>query len=165
MVKRMRRIFAIAKYFLSTVILMLAFAVQPGGCVAQQKTARSSTQAGYKYDTAGAVIEGTLTEREVYGPPGYGETPSKDERRSIFVLKLSQPIAVSPLANTTEKNSANLDAVRNIHEVQLFVSRLQAADVRKLIGRIVVAVGTLNEAVAPSQYTKVWLDVQSLDSK
>ena len=41
----------------------------------------------------------------------------------------------------------------------------QVGDVRKLLGKVVLAVGTLNEAAAPSQYTKVWLYTQTLNAK
>jgi hypothetical protein len=108
---------------------------------------------------------GTLTERKEYGPPGYGETTSKDERDTILVLKLSSPISIQPTANAEASGSASLDPVKDVREVQLFVPRHQVADARKLLGKVVVAVGTLNEAAAPSQYTKVWLDTQTVNAK
>jgi hypothetical protein len=58
-----------------------------------------------------------------------------------------------------------LDPVKNVGEVQLFIPRPQVANVRKLLGKVVVAVGTLNEAAAPSQYTKVWLDTKTVNAK
>ena len=136
----------------------------PVACMAQ-KDAPAGTVVSYRYDTAGVRLEGTLTERKEYGPPGYGETPSKDERDTILVLKLSSPISVQPTANAEASGSASLDPVKDVHEVQLFIPKPRIADARKLLGKIVVAVGTLNEAAAPSQYTKVWLDTQSVNSK
>ncbi len=64
-----------------------------GICAAQQKTA-SGSSSSYRYDTPGIRLEGILTERKVYGPPGYGETPAKDECNTILVLKLPHAINV-----------------------------------------------------------------------
>jgi len=146
--------------FLGAVLLLGA------GTSAQQKTSgRTSLEPNLKYDTPGVALEGTLIERQVYGPPGFGETPAKDERDSILVLKLRRPITVEPLADAKSKDSASLDTARDIREVQLFVDRSQIANARKLVSKMVIAVGTLNEAVAPSQYTKVWLDTKTLHAK
>jgi len=132
--------------------------------VAQQKAATGSElKTSYKYDTPGVQLKGTLAERKVYGPPGYGETPAKDARETILILKLSHGIAVEPTTNAKANGSANLDPAKNVREVQLFVSRSQTAGARKLVGRIVTATGTLNESITASQYTKVWLDVKTLD--
>jgi hypothetical protein len=136
----------------------------PGACTAQKETS-TVVAALYRYDTVGVRLEGTLIERKEYGPPGYGETPAKDEKDTILVLKLSSPITVQPTANAEVSGSASLDTVKDVHELQLYIPQSKVADVRKLIGKIVVAVGTLNEAAAPSQYTKVWMDTQSVDLK
>lgn len=130
---------------------------------AQQKTPDQLTpRSSYHYDIEGVRLEGTLTERKVYGPPGYGETPAKDERATIFVLRLPHAISVEPLADAKAKDSPNLDIARDVREVQLFIGRSHVADARKLVAQNVVATGVLNEAVAPSQYTKVWLDTKTL---
>ena len=138
----------------------------PGACAAQQKAPTGSEhEASYKFDTPGIQLAGTLVERKVYGPPGYGETPAKDERDTILILKLSHPITVEPTANAEATGSASLDTEKHVHEVQLFVDRSRTAEARKLLGKVVVAVGTLNQAAAPSQYTKVWLDTKTLTPK
>lgn len=142
------------------------FLGHPAACVAQQKVATGSRhEANYKFDTPGVQLEGTLVERKVYGPPGYGETPARDERDTIFILKLSHPITVEPTANAEASGSASLDTEKHVHAVQLFVDRSRTAEARKLLGKVVVTVGKLNEAAAPSQYTKVWLDTKTLTSK
>lgn len=149
----------------STVVwLVILLSGCPVTCTAQ-RVAPIRTTASYRYDTPGVRLEGTLTERKEYGPPGYGETPSKDERDTILVLKLSNLISVQPAANAEARGSASLDPVKDVREVQLFISRPQIVDARKLLGKVVVVVGTLNEAAAPSQYTKVWLYVQTLNAR
>lgn len=147
---------------------VLGMAILLSGCpvaCSAQKVSPAGAAASYRYDTAGVRLEGTLTERKEYGPPGYGETPSKDERTTILVLKLSSPISVQPTANAEASGSASLDPVKDVRELQLYIPKPQVADARKLLGKVVVAVGTLNEAAAPSQYTKVWLDTQTVNAK
>lgn len=119
----------------------------------------------YKYETPGVRLDGRLIERTVYGPPGYGETPAKDERDKILVLRLTHPITVEPLLNAKANRSLSLDTVKDISDIQLFIKSSQTAEAHKLVGAMVMVVGTLNEAVAPSQYTKVWLDAQVLRPK
>lgn len=157
----------LARCVLAGVVGGALFLGHPGSCVAQQKAATGSEHeaSGYKYETPGVRLEGTLIEREVYGPPGYGETPAKDARATILVLKLSHGISVEPAANAEATGSASLDPVKNVREVQLFVDPSRKADGRKLVGRVVTATGTLNESITASQYTKVYLDAKSLDPK
>jgi hypothetical protein len=147
---------------------VLAMGILLSGCpvaCSAQKAAPVVGAVSYRYDTAGIRLEGTLTERKEYGPPGYGETPSKDEKTTILVLKLSHPITVQPAANAEANGSTSLDPVKDVREVQLYIPKPQVSDARKLLGKVVVAVGTLNEAAAPSQYTKVWLDTQTVNAK
>jgi hypothetical protein len=120
-------------------------------------------QPSYRYDTAGITLHGTLTERKVYGPPGYGETPAQDTHETILILKLPHSISVEPAANGEANGSPNLDPAKNVREVQLFMSRTQAVEARKLLGRTVIATGTLNESITASQRTKVWLYVKTMD--
>jgi hypothetical protein len=138
------------------------------GLLVASTTQQSATVAAgqaYQYDTPGVRLEGILLERKVFGPPGYGETPTTDEKDTIFVLKLPHVIDVEPVMGAKDKNSASLDPAKNVRKVQLFVDRSQMSETRKLVGKPVVAEGTLNEAVAPSQYTKVWLDSKILSPK
>ncbi len=135
-----------------------------GSCLAQEKP-KNEVFPVYAYDTAGITLKGRLVERQVYGPPGYGETPTEDSRDFILILKLGRKISVKPSPTASATGSASLDSVENVREVQLFVSRIQKAEVHKLIGKDVIAVGTLNEAITASQYTKVWLDVKTIKPK
>lgn len=137
---------------------------QPATCFAQKATGRSVLPR-YEYDTPGVRLEGRLIERKVYGPPGYGETPAKDERDTILILRLRRVITVRPLPDAKAKNSASLGTARNIREVQLFVNRTKSDQAHQMAGKAVVAEGTLNEAVAPIQYTRVWLDTKTLSLK
>jgi hypothetical protein len=133
-------------------------------CVLVLAAVAIGQQPSYRYDTAGITLQGTLIERKVYGPPGYGETPAQDAHETILILKLRRPISVEPAANADGSGTPNLDPVNNVREVQLFISRSQAADPRKFLGATVIATGTLNESITASQRTKVWLDVKAINS-
>lgn len=150
-----------ASFFIALVVF-----VSMGACVPQRAPAnRAEREPTYKCDTEGVHLAGTLIERTFYGPPGFGETPAKDFKDKVFVLKLGKPITVEPVVGAEEKNSANLDTVRHVRQLQLFLTRSQAAEARKLLGKAVVAVGILNEAIAPRQYTNVTMDVTTVTAK
>lgn len=131
-------------------------------CLLALAEAALGQQPSYRYDTAGIALRGTLIERKVYGAPGYGETPAHDAHETILILKLPEPISVGPAANAGANGSPNLDPAKNIRELQLFMSPPQVAEARKHLGRMVVAIGTLNESITAAQRTKVWLDAKSL---
>jgi hypothetical protein len=144
--------------------------VFPGACGTFCSSAKNPqrTKASTKlqiYDSPGTKLEGTLVERKVYGPPGYGETPARDAKETILVLKLSHPVTVEPAANAEANGSPNLEPVRNVPEVQLILSRSYTVNTRKLVGKRVTATGTLNESITASQRTKVWMFVQALSPK
>jgi hypothetical protein len=75
------------------------FVAQAGNCVALQNTSDGKQETHYKCDPNGVQLEGMLTARTFYGPPGFGETPSKDAREKALILKLSKPITVDPIAD------------------------------------------------------------------
>ncbi len=122
-----------------------------------QSTA-SGNESVYKYDTRGIKLEGHLIERTFFGPPGFGETPAKDARERVLVLKLNTPITVEPVKIVDPE-----DIARHIAEVQLFfLPRNRATEARKLLGKTVVVVGTMNEATAPSEHLKVSMSVETI---
>lgn len=122
-------------------------------------------QSSYRYDTSGITLHGTLIERKVYGPPGYGETPAQDAHETILILKLLEPISVEPAASAEANGSPNLDPAQNVRELQLFMSRPSVVEARKHLGQKVAATGTLNESITAAQRTKVWLDVKNLKTE
>jgi hypothetical protein len=152
----------LARGSLFAAVACVLFLVHPAICAAQNKApTRSEPKPSWKYDTPGTQLKGMLIECKVYGPPGYGETPARDLRTSILILKLSQPVTVEPVSPTAT-NNPNGDTFKHVLKVKFFVSRSQAASARALVGRMVTATGTLNESITASQYTNVWLDVSAL---
>jgi energy-converting hydrogenase Eha subunit A len=63
----------------AAVVIGLLLLGRPVNCVAQQKPVTASEhETSYIYDTPGINLEGTLIQRKVFGPPGYGETDAND---------------------------------------------------------------------------------------
>jgi hypothetical protein len=125
--------------------------------------ATAAQEPSYRYDTGGVQSRGTLTRRSVYGPPGDGETPEQDERGTILVLRLFQPIAVGPVSQVVHKDNPNADTFKDVREVQLVIPRNANHGIDTLFGKVVLASGVLNEQVAPSEYTDVWMDVRTVN--
>jgi hypothetical protein len=156
--------FAAASLFMLVTLSLIA--LTPVALISQEKpTVHRVSQSVLQYDVAGTKLEGTVTARKVFGPPGYGETPARDTHEIILVLKLTQSISVQPATNAETSGSANLDPAENVREIQLFPDRSQKRNIQRLIGQKVVVTGTLNESITASQYTKVWLAVDTFRVK
>jgi hypothetical protein len=108
-----------------------------------------------------AKLEGKLEDRTFYGPPGLG----KDTHERAFLLDLTSPITVEPSEGATANNSSCSRTFRHVHQVQLFFDASKNSEVEKLLGKVVVADGLLDEAHLPSQHTDVIMDVETLSAK
>jgi hypothetical protein len=160
------RRFHSAKWELAAAMMIVFLIGCSGTCLGQRRAAnKASREPVYKCDTDGVQLQGTIIARTFYGPPGFGETPAKDAREEALLLKLSRPITVEPVEGAKAKDSASLNTFKHVREVQLFVNSTQTAEARKMVGLNVVALGTLHEAVAPTEHTDVSMDVKSLNLK
>lgn len=100
---------------------------------------------------------GTLRQEQRFGPPSYGETPSKDERVSIALLELPSKLAVCP----DIASSAQGSAVIRVRAVQL-IGRVDSVFVARRTGTKVRVFGTLQHQVRSSDYTDILLRVDSI---
>jgi hypothetical protein len=151
---------------LAAVVGGVLLAAQAGICVAQQNAPGGQQEPHYKCDTDGVQLEGRLTARTFYGPPGFGETPSKDAREKVLILKLAKPITVDPIADVKANKGSCWGDFPHLAAVQLFIfPEAKLADAQKLVGKVVVVVGTLREGDAPSQHTKVIMEAKTVDPK
>lgn len=113
-----------------------------------------------------AQLEGKLSERTLYGPPGgFGQTPSKDAYEKVFLLDLKPSITVQPSEDAPADKSACSKTFRHVRQVQLFIDPAKSNEAEKLVGKIVVVSGFLDEAHLPSQHTDVIMDVETLTAK
>jgi hypothetical protein len=132
-------------------------------CFAQEKA--SDSQQHYKCDSPGIQLEGMLAQRTFYGPPGFGETPAKDARETVLILKLAKPITVDSVQNTKGDEGSCWGVYPNLKQIQVFIHQQDKPGTSKLVGKTVVAVGKLHEGDAPSEHTKVVMDVERIESK
>lgn len=66
---------------------------EEGDKVTDKNIAKRKLSLSTKYNFKDSFsIAGKVYKKQVYGPPGYGETPHIDEKRTIYILKLSQPV-------------------------------------------------------------------------
>lgn len=155
----------LARCVLASVAAGVLLVGHPGTYAAQQPTS-GEQEVHYKCDTTGVQLEGVLTTRTFYGPPGFGETPAKDAREKALILKLPKPITVDPIDDVKAHKGSCWGDFPHLAAVQLFIfPEEKAADARKLVGKEVVATGTLREGDAPSEHTKVIMEVKAVDPK
>ena len=149
-----------AKCMLAAVVGGALLLGHSGTCAAQQH----SQEEHFKCDTPGVQLQGELTTRTFYGPPGFGETPAQDAREKALILKLPKAITVDPIEDVKARSCWG--AFPHLASIQLFIfPEAKLTDARKLVGKEVVATGTLREGDAPSEHTKVIMEVKTVEPK
>jgi hypothetical protein len=98
-------------------------------------------------------LAGTIIFEPHYGAPNYGETPKQDQKVQIPVLKLDQPVSVSPGANNTDP--MNTTTARNIKKIQ--ITGTMYDDLKTHAGKHAVLSGTLSAKTNAQDYTPVVL--------
>jgi hypothetical protein len=143
---------------------LLAFfsMLSPGGLSAAPKDCPPAP-AVFTYHPEVSRLEGILSQRQVYGPPGYGEDRANHRKAKIAVLKLFRPIEVKPAAGAAASNTANLDPLKNVSEIQLFYAEKgQQTFSRQHFGKRVSVVGTLEQGVVGGEYTALVMQVKQM---
>jgi hypothetical protein len=165
------RVTIFSKCIVSTIltivpILSLALSHRAAHAAEPQSSNAKAHDRVFEFETPDVALEGILSERIFYGPPGFGETPEKDARERVLILTLKQSITVVPTKDAKAKGSSSLGVERNVRSIQLYLFPIEKrTQARKLIGKTVIAIGALNEAVAPSEHLKVSMSVASLNAK
>jgi hypothetical protein len=98
------------------------------------------------------VLAGVITDRQVYGPPGFGETPEIDERRSIPILTLETPIDICQ----GSESEIDVTPLQGITEVQIVNYSSPYPSGRTLIA------GSLERAQNAFHYTSIFLVVDEM---
>lgn len=102
-------------------------------------------------------LVGVVREEQRLGPPGYGETPARDQKVKILILRLARPIDVC--ADSTPRDTH--PAVPGVREVQL-TGKLNPDHLKRMAGSTLHVVGTLQRRVWGSDYTDVLIRVDSI---
>ena len=141
---------------MSKLALLAVLILGPPSVAADE--ARMQREACEHYAPRSVALPGKLTEVRNYGPPNYGENPKTDARVKVLVLKLARPLSVC--GDST--SDINTESEKNVREVQLVMSDTSA---KHLVGRAIVATGTLFHSHTGHHYTKILMDVSEIRKK
>jgi hypothetical protein len=132
-----------------------------GTCFAHQNAPKTTRPEPTVQCQSHVKLEGKLEDRTFYGPPGLG----KDAHENAFLLDLTSLITVEPSQGATVNNSTCSKTFRHVHQVQLFFDPSKNSEVQKILGKVVVVDGLLDEAHLPSQHTDVIMEVETVSAK
>ena len=109
------------------------------------------------YGPAVTELTGILVMEHVFGPPNFGETPRVDARYIIPVLHLDSAVCVIG----DPSSQINTDTISDVRRVQLFAGQVRYK-FSAFAGQHVTVQGTLEQSVTPGEYTRIFIDVQTL---
>jgi hypothetical protein len=110
-----------------------------------------------EYQTTVVTLTGTLSAREAYGPPGYGEDPKNDRKERYWLLTLDAPISVAG----NPKDEANSQSESNVKAVQVVYAGKQSFQ-ESWLEKHVSVTGTLSHAMTGHHRTPVLIEVSEL---
>jgi len=131
-----------------------AFAADAPGKVSAAKTCRMTITPG---EDPEALISGTVVERNVWGPPNFGEHPKTDSRYRVWIVVLDDPIQVT-IANESRHEPEEV-AVR---EIQLRGGVLAVPNYSGLTGKHLVVRGQLAEQLWETDHTRVVIEAKAV---
>ncbi|HET7632726.1 MAG TPA: hypothetical protein VFK16_10470 [Gemmatimonadaceae bacterium] len=108
-------------------------------------------------DRGSVQIRGTVRREQRFGPPGYGETPKRDEKLEIFVLHT--PKRIRFCGDTAIKHPAPVPEL--VENFQL-TGAVDTTELRRLIGTQQTVFGRFVRQVWGSDFTPILIRVDSL---
>jgi len=111
------------------------------------------------YEPALVSLHGILVRKTFAGPPNYRDIHKGDEPETVWLLKLESPICVDEDKLQPDLNPSQ----RNVRKVQLVLNKEHSERANVLLGKRVVASGTLFGAHTGHHHTSVLLTVTYLD--
>ncbi len=112
------------------------------------------------YGSVQVRLKGKVIKRIFAGSPNYQSVLQGDQPETAWVLGLTKPICVTPLATDQENEMAN-----NVGELQLaFVEGLPYKQAHRFSSKQVIVTGRLFSAQSGHHHTKVLLEVVSIRS-
>ena len=111
------------------------------------------------YGPGSVSLHGTLRRKALPGPPNYEDIHKGDKPETFWLLRLDSPICVAQDKAEPDLNPRQKD----VREVELVLNNEQAGRMNVLLGKRVVATGTLFGAHTGHHHTPVLLTVTYLD--
>ena len=102
-------------------------------------------------------LSGIVEVENRLGPPGYGETPAKDEKVTIFVLRLRAPVDVCAETSSV----APQPEVKGVRIIRL-TGHVDPARLRRQVGLRLEVDGTLDHGARGMDFTQVLIRVDSI---
>jgi hypothetical protein len=137
-----------------TLVRVALFLLLPVVCVAQLELAGCRS---YKPATVG--LHGTLVRETFAGPPNYQDIRKGDEAETVWLVKLDSPICIKQDEAEPDVNPRQKD----VRRVQLVLNKEDGERAVALLGKRVVATGSLFGAHSRHHHTPVLLTVTYLD--
>jgi hypothetical protein len=110
------------------------------------------------YEPAVVTLRGTLVRKTFPGPPNYEDIRKGDRAEVFWLLDLDSPICV----NEGKSEPGLNPEAKNIRRVQLVVEAETYKRYKGLVGKKVIATGTLFEGFNGHHHTPVLLMVMTL---
>ena len=111
------------------------------------------------YEPAVVTLHGSLIRKTFPGPPNYSDIHKGDRAETYFLLNLDSPICLN-----TDKSDPDLrPSQKNVRTVQLVLEEGTYELVKPLLGKKVVASGSLFTAHTGHHHTPVLLTVTNLE--
>jgi len=114
--------------------------------------------------TQAVALTGVLKTKTEFGPPGFGETPKRDSKVRIFVLKLQEPRTVKELALPDGPKPGEV-----FSEVQLRCDSSAFPQcetlLKKSVGQRITVSGKTDGQTYPTDYLPVILHVRRVTNQ
>ena len=111
------------------------------------------------YEPTVVTVSGVITSEKHFGPPGFGETPGRDQKVDVPVLKLDQP--VQTLAK--QDDPTNSTSFKDVKKMQIVGQPW--AEVLEHKGQHVQITGSLFQRQSSENYTSVLITATDLAYK
>ncbi len=131
------------------------------GCAAPNRACARATKALIVADTGASVRLCARIRQELRtGPPGFGETPKLDAKRSALVVRLKQP------ATFRHKTDAGTTVDAKASKVQISVASSDSRlALRRMTGRLVMVEGPVWTASSEGDVTPVAMQMASVSKR
>jgi hypothetical protein len=120
----------------------------------------AATESCLSYEPRVVRIAGVLGQKTVPGPPNYESIRNSDRPETYWFMKLSHPVCVDQDKAEPDRNPAE----KSISRIQLVPGPAGYAAYAGLLGKRVVATGTLFGAITGHHHTPVLLTVRTVSA-
>ena len=111
------------------------------------------------YEPAVVRLRGILVRKTFPGPPNYESIKKGDRPEAYWLLDLLAPVCINAAAVEPDLNPAR----NGVHQIQLVVRSKQYSQYKSLLGKRVVATGTLFGQHTGHHHTPVLLTLRTLE--